>query len=62
MSATRLLARLDAFRIVPLAPIGRAAAALLRLNSPERLGARATLRQIVLNRVRGEIVITGFIR
>jgi hypothetical protein len=40
--------RLDAFRIVPLTLIGRATAALLRLNSPERLRVRATLHQIQL--------------
>ena len=38
--------RLDAFRIIPLTPIGIATAALLRLNSPERLSLRAMLHQI----------------
>lgn len=38
--------RLDAFRVVPLTPTGRATAVLLHLNSPERLAVRATLHQI----------------
>jgi hypothetical protein len=38
--------RLETFRILPLTLAGRATAALLRLNSPERLSVRATLCQI----------------
>lgn len=38
--------RLDGWRIVPLTPVGRATASLLRFDSPERLRVLALLHRL----------------